>query len=65
MYVGYSLTFKLLDRGVLEAFGGVMLLNKLLNIVACGRAILESGQFYTYLVMQLLFLFILQLFSFL
>lgn len=59
MEVGYNITFKLIDRGVLEAFGSTSIYNQLHRIYVWYRSIFESGSLYVYITAQIILIVIL------
>jgi proton-translocating NADH-quinone oxidoreductase, chain L len=59
MEVGYNITFKLVDRGVLEAFGSTSIYNQLHRIYVWYRSIFESGSLYVYITAQIILIVIL------
>ncbi len=62
MYIGYNITFKLIDRGVLEAVGSTGVSYNLQRMYFSFRSFFETGSLYSYITIQLLlvitFLFI-------
>jgi hypothetical protein len=55
----YNVTFKLIDRGALEAFGSVSVSTHLQDSYYTIRRASESGFLYTYLTLQLVSLILL------
>lgn len=51
--MGYNITFKLIDRGILEAFGSTAISVRLESIYNYFRGTAESGWLYGYISLQL------------
>jgi len=51
--IGYTVTFKLIDRGILEAWGSTSISNRLESIFYLLRQTVESGSLYGYIALQL------------
>lgn len=59
---GYNVTFKLIDRGVLEAFGSTAISSRLLSLNnEVLRVLFETGNLYIYALFHLAFLGVLVL----
>lgn len=54
MFLGYSITFKLIDRGILEAFGSVSAASVLGSLFRLISNSLETGALYLYALIQLI-----------